>query len=902
MSLTNTLETTIECEKPGFLSWIGNKLKEATSNHVRLTTFGMTLGAYALLQLVSHATLPKKYDSLFDFTTTNAVAAETSLEANEKKWVPFRKDTASVQEAQGIDRKLKAESAQLREEKYHSELNIKVKFPGATLSRPDDNGLLGGNYDVLTFQGSKKLMAYNINGSLRPEKLGEPNLPFVRLQVRIPYSVNEKDLEIKVVNTYYRELDGEYDIAPIQQQLPESFRRIGQDTRVFQRSRVYDKHMYFSHNLEWEMFIIHGIKVVEIGFSPLKYNPRTKRIKACSSAEIILDYIKGPGKEPLPSKLFNEVVERNTFNGISGDGNSSELFNTSSIGTFRGRTELGTIATVGAKFVIVSHSTLIDTNTFKDYISYRENQGYEHLETINTDYFLYDEPIEIRNRLLELYNNTMFEYLLIIGDETLVPIPTYDNSEFWPYYFYHYQDYSRLDGTDNMPDVFMGLFLAGNETALLNIFNHQKWQEKGGPWSNDVMMMWAIEHKGESPDYVGNPDIADVFASSHYSTLIMDNPDVGLGYNVHRIYAFRDFIAIPTRYGGDYPGVPLAEFEPWTLDPDPFYIDNSEAIDAVIDKWNEGVAVIGQRAHGSTTYTGPPYIWYYIFSDSITSDSSPLFTSLTCETGDFKGKHSSNIAYQSQVNTFGTCTTFAATSYTYIWANDRLHMFIYDAMFPDDSGPALRNVGQIFLTGLLGIKNNDWELTYYHIFGDPLTNLSLTTSTLNLIPRWNLVSLPKVPHNTSLTSVLKPIEGNYNAVRTYDKSTETWCLYSPNGSSSTLNTIEHGKGYQIHMEGKAFLPIRGEPISYAASKIHLHKGLNMVGYNSVFPKPVEEALASINGKYSSVWAYDSNTEKWLHYFPGKPAFLNNLKLLKPCEGYWIYTNQNCIWDVSSNAP
>ena len=62
-----------------------------------------------------------------------------------------------------------------------------------------------------------------------------------------------------------------------------------------------------------------------------------------------------------------------------------------------------------------------------------------------------------------------------------------------------------------------------------------------------------------------------------------------------------------------------------------------------------------------------------------------------------------------------------------------------------------------------------------------------------------------------------------------------------------------------------------------------------------------DALANINGKYTSVWTYDATTSSWLRYIVGGPSFLNNLDDMEAGRGYWIQTTEDCSWDFGGDA-
>lgn len=95
------------------------------------------------------------------------------------------------------------------------------------------------------------------------------------------------------------------------------------------------------------------------------------------------------------------------------------------------------------------------------------------------------------------------------------------------------------------------------------------------------------------------------------------------------------------------------------------------------------------------------------------------------------------------------------------------------------------------------------------------------------------------------------------------------------------------------------------PTGGAATQIQLRTGPNLVAYNGP-SRPIAEALASIDGKYTKVYAavYEYNTAQgkyalvWKQYIVGAPPFVNTLTQLDPWVGYWVYVTQDCVWSVS----
>ncbi len=103
--------------------------------------------------------------------------------------------------------------------------------------------------------------------------------------------------------------------------------------------------------------------------------------------------------------------------------------------------------------------------------------------------------------------------------------------------------------------------------------------------------------------------------------------------------------------------------------------------------------------------------------------------------------------------------------------------------------------------------------------------------------------------------------------------------------------MEAGRGYWLNMSETAALSVSG---SAPSSTISLASGWNLVGYNSSTSQSVADALASISGKYVSVWAYMDGS--WRVYDPNNPGF-SDLTTMEPGYGYWINATETCTWTL-----
>jgi hypothetical protein len=121
---------------------------------------------------------------------------------------------------------------------------------------------------------------------------------------------------------------------------------------------------------------------------------------------------------------------------------------------------------------------------------------------------------------------------------------------------------------------------------------------------------------------------------------------------------------------------------------------------------------------------------------------------------------------------------------------------------------------------------------------------------------------------------------------------EHWLVYDPaNPGFSSLSTMEAGRGYWIFMENPAELNISG----YSVPKTtELMAGWNLTGFKADVSMPVEEALASVEDDYVSVWSYEGGG--WKVYDPANPDF-SSLYTLEPGLGYFIKMRSACSWEL-----
>ena len=88
------------------------------------------------------------------------------------------------------------------------------------------------------------------------------------------------------------------------------------------------------------------------------------------------------------------------------------------------------------------------------------------------------------------------------------------------------------------------------------------------------------------------------------------------------------------------------------------------------------------------------------------------------------------------------------------------------------------------------------------------------------------------------------------------------------------------------------------PTATPGAEIALQVGWNLISIPlSPSSTALGDVLASIEGKYDLVYAYDASDtdDQWKKYNVAAPPFLNDLTHMRPKYGYWIRVSQDCRW-------
>ncbi len=263
----------------------------------------------------------------------------------------------------------------------------------------------------------------------------------------------------------------------------------------------------------------------------------------------------------------------------------------------------------------------------------------------------------------------------------------------------------------------------------------------------------------------------------------------------------------------------------------------------------------------------------------------------------------------------------------YVWINDTLPLGVAFEGHDANISPYFVNFNQIGNTLHFEFTNVPQGVHYFNITvsvnsgaipGQTITNwafcnftndvsvkmpessasASFMVSASNVIilkQGWNLISIPAIQDDQSLTKVLENISGYYDAVQLYNNSdnADSWKHYKvgkPYGND--LAEINEKMGFWIHITqpGDTIFPYNGTQPTVNQT-IDLYPGWNLVGYPSLTSYNRTDGLNNLTfgSDVDSIWTYDAATQKWKEIGASDYFELG--------RGYWVHAKTKCEWEV-----
>lgn len=160
---------------------------------------------------------------------------------------------------------------------------------------------------------------------------------------------------------------------------------------------------------------------------------------------------------------------------------------------------------------------------------------------------------------------------------------------------------------------------------------------------------------------------------------------------------------------------------------------------------------------------------------------------------------------------------------------------------------------------------------------------------------WNLVSTPLLLSNNVTNEVLQTINDTCEVAYYYDASEgpDHW----KDTNFGDLVEVNNTMALWVYLyKSDYFITVGRVP---NITNITLFSGWNLVGYPSFENRFLDDVLNGIN--WEKVECYNSKTpgDLWKINSTAKPNQLNDLDMMAPGRGYWIFVTEESVWTVNS---
>ncbi len=226
--------------------------------------------------------------------------------------------------------------------------------------------------------------------------------------------------------------------------------------------------------------------------------------------------------------------------------------------------------------------------------------------------------------------------------------------------------------------------------------------------------------------------------------------------------------------------------------------------------------------------------------------------------------------------------------------NDGISRLIGADISFTSSNPAIIEVSPEGRTNAKAIGTSRITVGYSGITKELNVVASPITFTIPLREGWNFISLPLVPQNTSLPSMINDISSGILIIWGYDNQTKRWLKYNPLVQTNELTTIEYGKGYWIYMNKTCPWTITGQLPD--ANGIRLYDGWNLIGYDGQDGKDIMASLNTPNiaGRWSVLWNWGDGEWYLKHKTLESPVM--PLQKMNKGKAYWIKMKEAANWN------
>lgn len=498
---------------------------------------------------------------------------------------------------------------------------------------------------------------------------------------------------------------------------------------------------------------------------------------------------------------------------------------------------------------------LISTPQFKEtlyeYVKWKKQLGYNVIEVYDDNW----TPEKIKRVIKERYDNDeTFMYLLIVGDDSIVPANRHSRPGYYEggYLITDY-DYGCLDGNGDLDsDIYIGRWPIRDIKGLQAVIDKTIWYEKT-PTMDDVFYKTGVHYSFfEDGSHAGsNECIHDGVEDSPFVKTCEDVRDYMIeayGYDIKRIYDYYidenkyTFQYWPSKWSSKYNGKTNLDLPSDLLYENGFKWDG-KSID-VVDSIDNGASYVLYSGHGGDYAWGTEKGELFYTPDIVklrNYDLTPLVFSIACSTG----KHESEDCIIRSFLTHpygGAFAAFAKTNYGLYGTHKKVTSLLFNAIWPnpgldmggvdisdyfDFSSTAIKEpkqqLGAILAFEHYGFSTFDLFTQFYqrlvmHCFGDPSTYFHTSNPQeiegVEVTRSTQLVHV-SVPYQDAYIAFYDPI--NERSYRAYGNEATYWAevdgapayvdvtVYTPNDCPY----VDFGKPYYGSIDNKKQYGILG---------------------------------------------------------------------------------------------
>lgn len=351
-----------------------------------------------------------------------------------------------------------------------------------------------------------------------------PMLPMKTVSLVIPKDAEIKSIKIK--SSTKNKLQGNYDIMPVQEQVP-----ISRNTPVAFTEK--NPSIYSSSNQYPGKLIeyasegnLRNYRILSINVYPMQYNPTGKKLTYYNNIEIEVIYTAPPAKtEKTEEDEFARMVKKMVENPQDVETMPAETAEATS----------AVLPTLDAEYVIITDSTF--ESEFQVLANHKFNKGLSTevvtLLWITNNYNGADTQEKIRNFIIDAKNTWGTTWILLGGDTDVIP-HRMAYSDFYSEYIPADLYYSDLNGnwdydgdfiygelTDNIdmyPDVFVGRAPV-NTLEEAQTFVSKTIAYEQGPSGYETTALFMAEYLDRRTDGAVTKDMIDTESIPEYFTV-----------------------------------------------------------------------------------------------------------------------------------------------------------------------------------------------------------------------------------------------------------------------------------------------------------------------------------------------------------------------------------------------